>query len=60
MLKSEAVHLVARPGRVRPLLETDEGEALGQASLSVLRQEHSCDTAEPLEHIPELLLFCHL
>lgn len=60
MLKSEAVHLVARAGRIRPLLETDEGEALGQAGLPVLRQEHSRDPTEPLEHIPELLLFCHL
>ena len=60
MLEAVAVHLLARPSRIRPLLETDEGEALREPGLPVLGQEDPRDAAESLEHVPELLLFCHL
>lgn len=59
MLESVAVHLLARLGGVRPLLETDKREALRHTGLPVLGQEDSGDAAEPLEHIPQFLLLRH-
>lgn len=46
-----AIHLLACPGSVRPIDERYKCKAFGPASVSVLGQEHSRDTAEPLEEI---------
>jgi len=60
MLEAIAIHLLARFGSIGPLLKADERKALCQTRFSVLGEEDSSDTAEPLEHVSELLFFCHL
>lgn len=47
-------------GRVAPVCIADKCEALGPLGFSVSGKEDSGDTTEPLEEVPDLLLFCQL
>lgn len=60
MLETKSVHLRTSLDGVASVRKADKGETLGHASLSVLGQEHSGDTTETLEHIPQLCLLGHL
>ena len=52
-----AVNLLARLGRIRPLLITDERKALRPSRLAVFGQEDSRDAAESFEDLAQVLLF---
>ena len=60
MLEAETVHLAARLDGVAVIREADKCKALGHTRLPVLRQEYPGDAAEPLKHVAQLALFCHL
>lgn len=60
MPETKAIHLVARLDRIVAIRIADERKALGHARVAVLGEEDTCDAAEPLEHVAQFLLFCHL
>lgn len=55
-----AIHFFAGTCGIAAICKTDESKALGPLSFSVSGQEHSGDTTEPLEQIPDFLLLCQL
>lgn len=59
MLETITIHLLARLRSICPLRKRNERKALRHSGFSVLGQEHTCDATETLEHVAELLFFCH-